>query len=231
MATALVGLAAPGAASAIGAHEPGFSLTPSSTRPYAACSPNPDQVGCLSIVDPSVVKTSSGYRVGSTGPLLQGGGEEGGLDPENLQSAYKIPTKGGSTETVAVIDAYGYKEAENDLAAYRKRYELSSCKAGCFKKINEKGEEAFSLKENGAEELGWTVETALDLDMVSAACPECHILLVEATEPTSADLAAAEEEAAKWEEPGTKKKVTEISNSYGTPENDTKTCPKEGCKE
>ncbi|WP_345029018.1 hypothetical protein [Kutzneria kofuensis] len=36
---------------------------------------------------------------------------------------------------------------------------------------------------------GWSEEISLDIDMVSAVCPSCHILLVEATSrrtPTSA---------------------------------------------
>ena len=44
--------------------------------------------------------------------------------------------------------------------------------------------------------------------MVSAACPGCHIILVEADAPTFDSLAAAENTAAKLG-------ATEISNSYG----------------
>jgi hypothetical protein len=240
---ALAGLMLPGAASAASAvaswtgitptraHELGYSLTPSTVEPYALCHPSPEHVQCMTIVDPLVVETSSGYRVDGTGPLLEGGGEKGGLDPENLQSAYKIlPKKEGSpTETVAVIDAYGYEDAESDLIEYRDKYKLGACEkgSGCFKKVNEEGKEpTFTKKEEEGElEKEWTAETALDLDMVSAACPECHILLVEATEQSMKDLAAATEEAYKLG-------ASEISNSYGTPEDDPKTCPnKEGCKE
>ena len=38
---------------------------------------------------------------------------------------------------------------------------------------------------------GWAGEISLDLDMVSAVCPNCHILLVEATTPTTANLGTA----------------------------------------
>lgn len=210
----------------------GYSLTRSTTEPYAVCPPAPGRVPCLSIADPPAIETASGYKATSVGPLLEGGGEKGGLDPKDLQSAYKIPTTGGATQTVAIIDAYGYKEAESDLAKYREKYGLPECKkenakkeiTNCFRKVNEEGKETVTLKEGGTEEKGWTVEAALDMDMVSAACPECHILLVEATEPTSHDLATSVDEAATL-------KATEISNSYGTPENDTENCPKEGCKE
>ena len=72
-------------------------------------------------------------RVG--GPLLEGSGEKGGYDPQDLQSAYKISASGRSTQTIALIEAYGYDEAESDLAAYRARYGLGPCtKAKTFAK-------------------------------------------------------------------------------------------------
>ncbi|HUX32961.1 MAG TPA: S8 family serine peptidase, partial [Gemmatimonadaceae bacterium] len=51
-------------------------------------------------------------------------------------------------------------------------------------------------------------EISLDLDMASAICPNCKILLVEASSSSFANLAAAEDEAAKLG-------ATVISNSYG----------------
>jgi hypothetical protein len=47
--------------------------------------------------------------------------------------------------------------------------------------------------------------------MVSAACPNCNILLVEASSNTNANLYAAEDTAARLG-------ATEISNSYGASE-------------
>jgi subtilase family serine protease len=55
---------------------------------------------------------------------------------------------------------------------------------------------------------GWAQEISLDLDMVSAACPKCHILLVEASSSSLTNLGSAVNEAAKLG-------ATEISNSYG----------------
>ncbi len=128
---------------------------------------------------------------------------------------------------MALVDAYGYKEAEADLAKYREKYGLSACtKAnGCFKKVNEKGEEKNYPKEGEALESDWSLESALDMDMVSAACPNCKILLVEATTQEPKDTAASVEEAATLG-------ATEISNSYGYPENNETWCPaKKGCAE
>jgi subtilase family serine protease len=38
---------------------------------------------------------------------------------------------------------------------------------------------------------GWAGEISLDVDMVSAVCPQCHILLVEADSNMDSDLFTA----------------------------------------
>jgi hypothetical protein len=192
----------------------GISLTPSTTEPYWAC----PQEGCEAIIDPRPVGVPGHWALPAGGPLLEGGGEDGGYDPQDLQSAYKIPTSGGSTQTIALIEAYGYEGAEADLAAYRQRYGLEPCTTanGCFRKVNENGEEA-----NYPSPDGWELETALDLDMASAACAHCHILLVEATSNSFADLGSAVNMAAMLG-------ATEISNSYGFAE---ESCGASNCEE
>ncbi|MFG2874742.1 hypothetical protein ACGFYU_06985 [Streptomyces sp. NPDC048337] len=46
-----------------------------------------------------------------------------------------------------------------------------------------------------ATDPGWALETALDIDMVSAACPSCKILLVEADNDLFINLLTAVAEA------------------------------------
>ncbi len=203
-----------------------IALTPSNTRPYWACPEGP----CEAIIDPRPVRIAGGWRLPAGGPLLEGSGELGGYDPEDLQEAYRIPNTGGSTQTIALVDAYGYKTAESDLATYRAKYELGACtKAnGCFKKVNETGEEgnypeAVTTEEKEKEE-GWEHEDALDLDMASAACPSCHLMLVEANSPSFSDLGPSVNTAASLG-------ATEISNSYGAAEENTTLCGTTGCKE
>ncbi len=142
---------------------------------------------------------------GEVGASYEGGGEKGGFSPADLRSAYKLPTTGGSGQTVAIVDAFNDPNAESDLKTYRSHYGLSECTAanGCFKKVNQKGE----TTNYPANESGWSVEMSLDLDMVSAVCPECHITLVEATSNSFENMSAAEDEAAKL--------GTEISDSWG----------------
>ncbi|HEY5287614.1 MAG TPA: S8 family serine peptidase [Solirubrobacteraceae bacterium] len=58
---------------------------------------------------------------------------------------------------------------------------------------------------------GWTVETSTDIEMAHAVCQNCKILLVEASIPSYRDLEKAEEEAVELG-------ATEISNSWGGPQ-------------
>jgi subtilase family serine protease len=128
-----------------------------------------------------------------------------GFGPSDLRSAYAITTNG--TTTIAIVDAYGYANAEPDLAVYRSQYGLPACTTanGCFKKVNQSGQQSNYPREN----TGWAQESALDLDMASAMCPGCKLILVEASSNSFANLAAAVNTAASL--PG----VTVISNSYG----------------
>jgi len=127
-----------------------------------------------------------------------------GLTPASLQSAYEIPA--GGTGTVAIVDAQDDPNAESDLAVYRAQFGLPACTTanGCFRKVNQNGQ--TSPLPSG--DTGWGGEISLDLDMVSAACPGCRILLVEASSATNDDLGAAVNTAAAMG-------ASAISNSYG----------------
>jgi subtilase family serine protease len=130
-----------------------------------------------------------------------------GYGPAALQSAYSLPSgTAGAGRTVAIVDAYDDPTAEADLGVYRSQFGLPPCTTanGCFKKINQNGGTSYPKKDGG-----WAQEISLDLDMVSAICPNCHILLVEATTPSFANLGTAVNRAAAT--PG----VVAISNSYG----------------
>ena len=159
------------------------------------------------------VRTDAHAGKGVRGPAAHKAGTAAatlppGYGPADLQSAYALPTSGGAGQTVAVIDAGDTSTAEADLAVYRQTYGLPACTTanGCFRKVNQSGT-AGPLP----PELGWDVETALDLDMVSAACPNCHLLLVEADDQTFADLGAAVNTAVSLG-------ANEVSNSYGATE-------------
>ena len=136
-------------------------------------------------------------------------GNNGAYDPLYLQSAYATPsaTKGAG-QTVAIVDAYGDPSAEADLASYRSYFGLSACSTanGCFRKVDERGGSNYP-----SGNTGWGQEISLDLDMVSALCPNCHILLVEASTASISDLGTAVNEAVALG-------ANVVSNSYGGPE-------------
>lgn len=134
-----------------------------------------------------------------------------GFGPSDLQSAYQLPSgTAGTGQTVYVIDAYGYVDAEKDLTAYRAQYGLPLCSTGngCFSKVDQRGGTTYP-----PEDAGWKFETALDLDMVSAVCPRCHITLVQADSP-SEDLF----KSVSW---ATGKGAKFVSMSWGGPEDGT----------
>jgi hypothetical protein len=137
----------------------------------------------------------------------------GGFGPADLASAYALPSGLGAGMTVAVVDAYDLPTAEQDLAVYRSTYGLSPCTTlnGCFRKVDQRGGTAYP-----PADAGWGQEIALDLDMVSAVCPACHILLVEADNAEMANLGAAVNTAVALG-------AVAVSNSYGTPEDYTVT--------
>ncbi|MFJ9891897.1 putative Ig domain-containing protein [Streptomyces sp. NPDC091280] len=137
-----------------------------------------------------------------------------GLSPANLHSAYALPSTGGSGLTVAVVDAYNDPNAASDLATYRSNFGLSACTvaSGCFKQVSQTGS-TTSLPTNDS---GWAGEEALDIDMVSAVCPNCNIILVEASSATDSDLGTAENEAVAL---GAKF----VSNSWGGSESSSQT--------
>jgi subtilase family serine protease len=132
-----------------------------------------------------------------------------GFTAADLRSAYGITGAGAAGRTVAVVDAMDDPNAEADLAVYRATMGLPPCTTanGCFRKIDGSGGTNYP-----APDAGWSKEISLDLEMVSAACSDCHILLVEAATQDIPVLGAAENMAASI--PG----VVAISNSFGVPE-------------
>jgi subtilase family serine protease len=132
-----------------------------------------------------------------------------GYGPADLQSAYALPSLiQGHGQVVAIVDAYDDPSAESDLAVYRSAFGLSPCTtaSGCFRKVDEYG--GTNLPH---PDYHWAGEISLDLDMVSAVCPNCGILLVEGFSSSFFDLGNAVSTAARLG-------ANAISNSYGAPE-------------
>jgi hypothetical protein len=159
--------------------------TPVSGCPAAAVG----QVSCAAAVTPGTTGvTAKAMRASATLPP--------GYGPSDLRSAYGLSAAsltGGVGQTVAVVTAYDDQTAETDMGTYRSEYSIPACTTadGCFSKVNQTG--GTVLPAEGPA--GWPMATAQALDMISAVCPGCHILLVEADSTAITDLGAAENEA------------------------------------
>jgi hypothetical protein len=159
------------------------------------------QMACMVLVDTTAAAQARPAVRPDAAPVGDGYG------PSSLQSAYKLPSAtAGAGQTVAIVDAFDDPNAAADLAAYRTAWGLPPCGAGCFSKVNQNGQASPLPAASGTS--GWATEESLDIDMVSAICPLCHILLVEASSPNTDDLGtgvnAAVSLGAKF-----------VSNSYG----------------
>jgi RHS repeat-associated protein len=140
---------------------------------------------------------------GKPGPLRQGHatpqpirGGNGGWAPSDLWSAYSLPSwQLGYGRTVGIVDAYDDPTVESDLATYRSFYNLPPCTTanGCFRRVAQDGSSNYPAPAPATN--NWAAETALDVEMVSATCPNCHIVLVEANSDSTFDLLAGVDEA------------------------------------
>ncbi len=132
-----------------------------------------------------------------------------GYAPCELTNAYQLPSLiGGKDMTVAIVDANHDPNAEQDLAVYRRTFGLEPCTRDnlCFRQVNQLGQ----TSNYPPADAGWAVEISLDLDMVSAACPRCKILLVESPNSLAA-IGTAEDTAVALG-------ANVVSNSFGASE-------------
>jgi subtilase family serine protease len=139
-----------------------------------------------------------------TGEAAAAASPTAGYAPADLRSAYAVPSS-TSAKIVAIVDAYDNPNAEADLGVYRAQFGLPPCTTanGCFRKVDQNGGTSYPRGDTS-----WGQEIDLDVQMVSAICPSCKILLVEANSASFADLGAAVNQAVTLG-------ATVISNSYG----------------
>lgn len=167
------------------------------TKHVAVCKRAPHgRVGCFAI---RVDHVANGRVRHSPAPV--------GYGPADLRAAYALPASGG-TGTIAIIDAYDDPSAEHDLAVYRAQFHQPPCTTanGCFRKVDQNGGSSLPVADGG-----WAQEMSLDLDMASAICSSCHLLLVEASSASQANLGIAVNTAVRLG-------AAAVSNSYGGPD-------------
>jgi hypothetical protein len=194
--------------------------TTNTTVPPTATNTSIPPTATNTSIPPTATNTSPSptatATAGTGSTCVTPGSPPSGYGACDLQSAYSLTTASanqGSTQTVAVIEAFDDPTAEADLGVYRSKFGLPPCTTanGCFKKIDQNGGTSYP-----ATNTSWAQEMSLDMDMVSAICPNCHILLVEANDAGITNLGTAVNTAASHG-------ATEISNSYGGSESSSDT--------
>jgi Carboxypeptidase regulatory-like domain/Kelch motif len=200
VATAGLAVAAPAPAHAAA---PGPGSKADSVRALCAGPQKKGELSCFALARTDIA--------GRTGVLAPHAAAPAGYGPADLQSAYALPSAtGGGSQTVAIVDAYDNPNAEADLAVYRAQFGLPPCTTanGCFSKVNQVG----LSSPLPTPDAGWAAEISLDVQMVSATCPNCHILLVEANSNLNTDLYPAVNTAVTLG-------ARFVSNSWGGSEN------------
>ena len=157
---------------------PALAMTPAQASSASCPAAKPGKLTCAVLVrSPATARKG----VLATPPA--------GYGPADLQAAYGLQaTTEGMRQTVAVVEAGGDPNAEADLAIYRAQYGLPACSTadGCLTVVNQSGGTTLPPPVTG-----FTQQIPTDLDMVSAVCPNCHILLVEANDSAIGHLGKA----------------------------------------
>lgn len=196
---AAVGLAflTPPAAHAASAASAADTKSTVTTKHACAKALEPDGPVCYALIRTDVAPVSA--------KALKPDATPSGYGPSDLRSAYNLASAAsadGSGATVALMEAADDPNLESDLGVYRAQYALPSCTTAnsCFRKVNGSGQQG----NYPPGDTGWGGEASLDVEMVSAICPNCHILVVEST-----DLEGAQNVAVSLG-------AHFISNSWGT---------------
>jgi len=170
-------------------------------RPLCQDAARPGEFRCYAVErQPATAATPGAYRLAGK----YGSGPAHGYTPAELARAYGYDPSLAVHQTVAVVDWYDDPNVLADLNAFDRTYHLPAETAHSFRKVNQDGH-ATPLP---ARSRRAATEIVLDVQAVRAVCHRCRILLVEANGPTAADLAAAENTAARLG-------ADEISNSFG----------------
>jgi subtilase family serine protease len=105
----------------------------------------------------------------------------------------KLPNASGGGGIIAIVDAYDYPTAENDLDTFSSQFDLPACTTGngCFQKVYASGTKP---KAN----CGWAQEAALDIELAHAMAPGAKIVLVEAASNSFTDLLSAVDYASAY---------------------------------
>ena len=114
-----------------------------------------------------------------------------GETPATIRPVYNL-TAGGGGGTIAIVDAFDFPTAANDLSVFSSTLGLPAMPdcgsngnvAPCFRKV-------FAAGRKPRANCGWGQEAALDIEWAHAMAPNARIVLVEAATNSFANLFAA----------------------------------------
>ena len=138
---------------------------------------------------------TTGTDIGKfTGFLYAANGKTPALTPKNIQAHYGIPftqnktVYNGAGQTIALVEAYGYANAEADANQAAALFGLPTLTAANFSVIYPEGP---PLKANAGELTGWSAEIALDIQSAHAIAPGAKILVVASAAQDNEDQIAS----------------------------------------
>jgi subtilase family serine protease len=121
------------------------------------------------------------------------GASPSGETPQSIDPVYALTFTGsGGSGVIAIVDAFDYPTAENDLNVFSSQFSLPPCTTanGCFTKV-------YASGTRPRKNCGWGQEAALDIEWAHAMAPTARIVLVEAATNSFTNLFAAVDVATK----------------------------------
>ena len=203
--------------SSIDAWPSSLGAFPSTLSAFAACQTQSNQAQCHSQWRSDITVNPNAFTPASQ---IQG------FQPNDLQNAYDVPwhaANEGGDQTIGIVVAYHDPNLSTALNVYRATFGLQKCTSnnGCLTVVwgnsgsgNGWGGNGWGGPGNGntpSFNQGWAIEEELDVEMASAICPNCNILVSEAADAELQNLASAVTLAVN-------QGATEVSNSYSVPE-------------
>ncbi len=131
--------------------------------------------------------------------------------PGFIREAYNYPADlDGTGQTIVIVDAYGSPTIKHDLAVFDATFGIPAPPS--FKVICPQGCPTFNPNNTPHDEIGWSLETSLDVEWAHAMAPGAKIVLIVATTNSGNAINNAEKYAVAHY-PG-----SVISQSFGEPE-------------
>jgi kumamolisin len=119
------------------------------------------------------------------------GASPSGETPSSIRSVYALSSNVGSggSQTIAIVDAFHYPTAANDLSVFSTQFGLPvmpDCSTTnnvgpCFSRV-------FASGTQPRNNCGWAQEAALDIEWAHAMAPQARIVLVEAASNSFTNL-------------------------------------------